>query len=122
MQVLAQRKNVHAEWQQKLSNKFGSSEQFVQLSKTNVYILHVLVRLEGRFRLKSDAGNKFESSWAQVVQKVWKKIAKMKAQGRFLEHFGLRLTASGGSEPLRGRCGRHSGVRRLIFLYFFGKV
>ena len=54
--------------------------------------------------------------------KSLEKDVKMKAQGSFLEYFGLWLTASGGSEPPRGRCGRHPGVRRLSFVVvFFGK-
>ena len=76
MQVLAQRKNVHAEWQQKLNNKFGYSKQFVKFSKINVYIWHVFGSPEGRFGLQLDAGSNLESSWAQVAQKVKKKTQK----------------------------------------------
>ena len=43
----------------------------------------------------------------------------MKARGRFLDHFGLRLAASGRSAPPRGRFGRHPGVCNLDFYAFF---
>ena len=42
----------------------------------------------------------------------------MKARGCFLEHFGLRLAASGGSEPPQGRFGRRPGVCKLDFYTF----
>jgi hypothetical protein len=54
--------------------------------------------------------------------KSLEKDAKMKARGRFLEHFGLRLTASGGSEPPWGRFGRHPGsVNSILFSFFSEK-
>ena len=74
--MLAQRKNVHAEWRLKLSNKFGYSKQFVTFSKINVYICHVFGSPEGGFGLQLDAGSNLESSWAQVAQKVKKKTQK----------------------------------------------
>ena len=73
MQGLAQRKNVHAEWRQKLSNKFGYSKQFVKFSKINVYIRDVFGSPEGCFGLKLVAGKQPETSGAQVGQKVWKR-------------------------------------------------
>ena len=51
--------------------------------------------------------------------KSLEKDTKMKARGRFLEHFGLRLTASGGSEPPWGRFGRHPGVCKFKFVAYF---
>jgi len=42
----------------------------------------------------------------------------MKARGQLLEHFGLRLTASAGSEPPLGRFGRRPGVCKLDFYAF----
>ena len=54
--------------------------------------------------------------------KSLEKDAKMKARGRFLEHFGLRLTASEGSEPPWGRFGCHPGsVNSILFLLIFQK-
>ena len=64
---------MHAEWQQKLNNKFGYTKQFVKFSKINVYIWHVFGSPERRFGLQLDAGSNLESSWAQVAQKVEKK-------------------------------------------------
>ena len=49
------------------------------------------------------------------------KDPKMKARGRFLDHFGLRLTASGGSEPPWGRFGRHPGFVNSILSSFFSE-
>ena len=48
--------------------------------------------------------------------------AKMNTRGCFLEHFGLRLSPPEGSEPLRGRCGCHPGVRGSVFFVFFWKT
>ena len=76
MNKVAWKTDVHAEWRQKLSNKFGYSKQFVKLSKINVYICHVFGSPEGRFGIQLDTGSNLESSWAQVVQKVAKKTQK----------------------------------------------
>ena len=54
--------------------------------------------------------------------KKFGKSQKMKARSCFLEHFGLRLTASGGSEPPWGRFGRHPGsVNSILFSFFSEK-
>ena len=76
-------------------------------------MFHVSGSPDGRFGLKSDAGSKLESSWAQVVQKVWKNAENLMPKATFwstlgsawppregLNHFGDGLDVTLGSVGL----------------------
>ena len=118
--------DVHAAWRRKLNNKFSYSKQFGKFSKTNVYIYYVSGTPEGRFCMffvirRAVLGESWtpEGTLRARGPKSYKKLGKgRKNEGRFLELFGLRLAASGGSEPPRGRFGRRPGVCKLDFYVF----